>query len=77
MPSLTVDDLTTQTYEFLEDRARRNGRSVADEARLVLEASGDRKKILDQIAEARMGQPRPATAAEIDGWLQQTRNRDS
>lgn len=78
MASLIVDDLTPETLESLEARARQSGRTVQAEARWILESSmGGRRRVLDSIERDVARQSRPTTAAEVDEWLRASRERTS
>ncbi len=70
MPTLTIRSVPAGTVETLKALARRNGRSMEQEVREVLDGyAAERQSVLGQIEEAWAAQSRRPTADEIDSWM--------
>lgn len=74
MATLTVRNLPERVIRSLKESARRNKRSMEQEARCVLEASvSDRASARAQIEASWARQARPTTEKEIAGWIRASR----
>lgn len=70
MATLTIRNVPAKVAKSLKTLARRNGRSMEQEVReLVNEYVGERLSVLDQIEAAWDKQTRRPTAAEVDNWI--------
>ena len=70
MPTLTIRNIPTGTVESLKALAKRNGRSMEQEVRELLDGyTAERQSILRQLDERWAQQTRRPTAAEIDRWM--------
>ena len=70
MPTLTIRSVPAGTVETLKALARRNGRSMEQEVREVLEGyAAERQSVLQQIENDWAAQTRRPTAEEIDRWM--------
>jgi plasmid stability protein len=70
VPTLTIRNVPAKIVKTLKSLARRNGRSMEQEVRAVLEEhTGDREALLEQIEEAWTRQARRPKATDIDDWL--------
>ena len=71
MPTLTIRNLPLRVVRALKSLAERNGRSMEQEVREVIEEHvSERESVLDQIEASWSGQRRRPTAAEVDRWLE-------
>ncbi|MBN2494197.1 MAG: hypothetical protein JXR96_06380 [Deltaproteobacteria bacterium] len=76
MPSVTARGLTAKVIRGLKLMAKRNGRSMEAEIRVILEeAAMERAVLLDRIEEELDRQPRSTTRVEVDRWLRETREQ--
>ena len=70
MPTLTIRNVPAGTVDTLKTLARRQGRSMEQEVRELLDAyTAERQSVLSQIDESWVAQTRRPTAEEIDGWM--------
>ena len=70
MPTLTIRNVPAGTVDTLKALARRQGRSMEQEVRELLDAyTAERQSVLSQIEESWAAQTRRPTADEIDGWM--------
>jgi plasmid stability protein len=71
MPTLTIRNLSPAVTRSLKSLARRNGRSMEQEVREIIEEYvSERQAVLDQIEASWGKQRRRPTAAEVDRWLE-------
>lgn len=71
MPTLTIRNLPLRVVRSLKTLAQRNGRSMEQEVREVIEEHvSEREAVLDQIEASWSEQRRRPTAAEVDQWLE-------
>ena len=71
MPTLTIRGLPLRVVQSLKSLAERNGRSMEQEVREVIEEHvSEREAVLDQIEASWSEQRRRPTAAEVDRWLE-------
>ena len=71
MATLTIRNLSPAVVRSLKSLAQRNGRSMEQEVREVIEEHvGERQAVLDQIEASWTQQRRRPTAAEVDRWLE-------
>lgn len=71
MPTLTIRNLPLRVVQSLKSLAERNGRSMEQEVREVIEEHvSEREAVLDQIEASWSEQRRRPTAAEVDRWLE-------
>ena len=70
MPTLTIRSVPAGTVETLKALAKRNGRSMEQEVREVLDGyAAERQSVLEQIEKDWAAQSRRPTADEIDSWM--------
>jgi plasmid stability protein len=70
MPTLTIRNVPPRTVKSLKALARRNGHSMEQEVRDLLETSvHERAAVLEQIEAAWATQLRRPHAEEVDGWI--------
>lgn len=70
MPTLTIRSVPAGTVGTLKALARRNGRSMEQEVREVLDGyAAERRSVLEQIEQGWAAQTRRPTAREIDRWM--------
>lgn len=70
MPTLTIRSVPAGTVETLKTLASRNGRSMEQEVREVLDGYvAERRSVLEQIEKDWAAQTRRPTAEEIDRWM--------
>ena len=70
MPTLTIRNVPAGTVDTLKALARRQGRSMEQEVRELLDAyTAERQSVLSQIEESWAAQTRRPTAEEIDRWM--------
>jgi plasmid stability protein len=70
MPTLTIRNLPPKIVQSLKSLARRNGRSMEQEVREVIEEHvTEREAVLRQIEASWGEQRRRSTAAEVERWL--------
>lgn len=70
MPTLTIRSVPAGTVDTLKTLARRNGRSMEQEVRELLDGyAAERQSVLEQIEEGWAAQARRPTAEEIDRWM--------
>jgi plasmid stability protein len=71
MPTLTIRNISTRVVQSLKSLAHRNGRSMEQVVRDVLEEHvSEREAVLEQIEASWGEQRRRPTAAEVDRWLE-------
>jgi plasmid stability protein len=69
MATLTIRNVPQRTVKSLKALARRNGQSMEQEVRDLLETSvHERAAVLEQIEAGWAAQSRRPRADEIDGW---------
>lgn len=77
MANLTVRQVPDELVERLKDAARRNGRSMEQELRALLqERFGSRAEVLARIRHRWKELP-DVTQTEADEWIRQARSRQS
>ena len=70
MPTLTIRNVPVGTVESLKALAKRNGRSMEQEVRDLLDGyTAERQSVLRQLEKRWAQQTRRPTAAEIDRWM--------
>ena len=70
MPTLTIRNVSPRVVQSLKSLAQRNGRSMEQEVREVIEEHvAEREAVLTQIEASWTEQHRRPTAAEVDQWL--------
>ena len=70
MPTLTIRNVPQRIVKSLKSIASRNGHSMEQEVRRLLETSvNERSAVLDQVEAGWAGQARRPRAAEIDLWI--------
>jgi len=70
MPTLTIRNLPQRTVRSLKALARRNGHSMEQEVRDLLEMSlSERAAVLDRIEAGWETQARRPAADEVDRWI--------
>ncbi len=70
MPTLTIRNVPERTVKSLKTLARRNGHSMEQELRDLLESSvNERAAVLEQIEAGWATQTRRPRADEVDGWI--------
>jgi plasmid stability protein len=70
MPTLTIRNVPQRIVKSLKSIASRNGHSMEQEVRRLLETSvNERAAVLDQVEAGWAGQTRRPRAAEIDRWI--------
>lgn len=68
--TLTIRSVPMRVVKGLKSLARRNGRSMEQEVRALLEERvADRGEVLRKIEAAWTRQKRRPTAEEVDGWI--------
>ncbi|HVC19799.1 MAG TPA: hypothetical protein VNE16_06960 [Vicinamibacterales bacterium] len=71
MPTLTIRNVPPRLVKMLKALARRNGRSMEQEVRELLEESvGERQSVIQQIERGWRDQARRPEPGEIDAWIQ-------
>jgi plasmid stability protein len=71
MATLTIRNVRPKVIRALKTLARRNGRSMEQEVRTLLdEYVGERLALLEQIEAAWQRQTRRPEAHEIDSWIE-------
>lgn len=71
MATLTIRNVPDGVVKSLKSLAQRNGRSMEQEVRELLEEHiGERISVLQQIEASWEKQTRRPTAAEVDNWIQ-------
>jgi plasmid stability protein len=74
MATLTVRNLPERVIRSLKEAARRNKRSMEQEARYLLEATlPDRASARAQIEASWARQARPTSENEVAGWIRASR----
>lgn len=74
MATLTVRNLPERVMRALKQSARRNKRSMEQEARHILEAvTTDRASARAQIEASWARQARPTSEEEVAGWIRASR----
>lgn len=74
MPTITIRNLPEDVVRRLKDRARRNGRSMEQEARCILtDAVPDRQEAMRRIEAIRKRFLRQPSAGEVDEWVREAR----
>ena len=74
MATLTIRNVPPRVVQSLKSLAHRNGRSMEQEVREVIEEHvSEREAILTQIEASWTQQRRRPTAAEVDRWLETSR----
>ena len=75
MATITVRNLSPKIVRSLKSLANRNGRSMEQEVRELIEMYvGDKLSVMKQIEESWGRQLRRPTAAEVDTWIKQGRS---
>ncbi len=70
MPTLTIRNVPAGTVDTLKVLAKRQGRSMEQEVRELLDAhTAERRSVLSQIEESWAAQTRRPKAEEIDRWM--------
>lgn len=70
MPTLTIRNISPRVVRSLKSLAQRNGRSMEQEVREVIEEHvSERQAVLEQIEAGWSKQRRRPTAADVDRWL--------
>ena len=70
MATLTIRNIPPRIVKSLKVLARRNGHSMEQEVRDLLEASvGERSAVLEQIEAAWTAQTRRPDADEVERWI--------
>lgn len=70
MATLTIRNVSPKVVKSLKMLARRNGRSMEQEVRSVLEQHvGDRIALLDAIEQSWARQTRRPKAREVEAWI--------
>jgi plasmid stability protein len=70
MPTLTIRNVPQRTVKSLKTLARRNGHSMEQEVRDLLESSvNERAAVLEQIEAGWTAQTRRPRADEVDAWI--------
>ena len=70
MATLTIRNVPQRTVKSLKAVARRNGHSMEQEVRDLLETSvNERAAVLEQIEAAWATQTRRPRGDEVDGWI--------
>lgn len=70
MATVTVRNLSPKVVRALKSRAKRNGRSMEQELRAMIDLYvGGRPAVMKQIEESWCRQTRRPTAAEVEGWI--------
>jgi len=70
LPTLTIRNVSPRVVQSLKSLAQRNGRSMEQEVREVIEEHvAEREAVLTQIEASWTEQRRRPTAAEVDQWL--------
>jgi plasmid stability protein len=71
MPTLTIRNIPPGVVRSLKSLAQRNGRSMEQVVREVIEEHvSEREAVLEQIEASWGEQRRRPTAAEVDRWLE-------
>ena len=74
MTTLTVRNVPEARIRALKERARRHGRSMEEELRQIIdESTRSLDEVCQAIEETWPQQARPTEAAEVDGWLRESR----
>ncbi len=70
MPTLTIRNVPAGTVDTLKALAKRNGRSMEQEVRELLDAyTAERQSVLEQSESSWAEQTRRPTAEEIGRWM--------
>ena len=71
MATLTIRNVRPNVVKTLKERAKKNGKSMEQEVRDLLEqATIDRRAVLKEIEASWARQTRRPTAEEIDAWIE-------
>jgi plasmid stability protein len=74
MATVTVRNLSPKVVRSLKSLAKRNGRSMEQEVREIIEMYvGDKLSVMKQIEESWARQARRPTAEEVDAWIKEGR----
>lgn len=74
MATVTVRNLTPKVVRSLKSLAKRNGRSMEQEVREIIEMYvGDKLSVMKQIEESWSRQARRPAADEVDAWINEGR----
>lgn len=74
MATVTVRNLSPKVVRSLKSLAKRNGRSMEQEVREMIELYvGDKLAVMKQIEDSWSRQTRRPTAAEVEGWITEGR----
>lgn len=74
MATVTVRNLPQKVVRSLKSLARRNGRSMEQEVREMIELYvGDKLSVMNQIEQSWPKQARRPTAAEVNAWIKEGR----
>ena len=71
MPTLTIRNLTPEVVERLKERAKRNGRSMEQEAREILgQRLAVRTELLFEMRSRWSEITTPPSANDVDSWIE-------
>lgn len=71
MPTLTIRNLSPEVVERLKERAKRNGRSMEQEAREILgQRLAARSELLSEMRSRWSEITAPPSAKEVDSWIE-------
>ena len=71
MPTLTIRNLTPEVMERLKERAKRNGRSMEQEAREILgQRLATRTELLFEMRSLWPEITAPPSANDVDSWIE-------
>jgi len=73
MPTVTVRNVPVKTVRAIKAQAKRNGHSMEQEIREMLDARVRRARAIEQIRRSWAKQTRPTTAEEVDAWIRESR----
>ena len=74
MATITVRNLSPESIQALKARAKRQGRSMEQEVREILEAqAADRASVVEQITRSWASQKKRPSAKEIESWIDEGR----
>lgn len=74
MANLTIRNIPPKVIDALKSMAKRNNRSIEQEALKLLEDYAmDRESVIEQVKAGWKQQRRPTTAREIESWIREGR----
>jgi hypothetical protein len=74
MATVTVRNLSPKVVRSLKSLAKRNGRSMEQEVREMIELYvGDKLAVMERIEQSWARQTRRPTAEEVEGWIKEGR----